>query len=307
RIEPSRRSASLRTSSFDFTTLTPPALPRPPAWICALTTTTGVPSSFAALTASSTVKAACPRGTGTPNSRSTALAWYSRMFMPVSHLSRMRRSLGRQRHARTLNRTDGRKMPEVPSHAAPQPRGVALIGEIRRDLHASLDQARHRLGRLLEHGALGAAELDFDDALDPFCADHRGYADIEVLDPVFAVEVGGARQHALLVAQKALRHGHGRRRRRIEGRAALEQVDDLGAAVARALDDLVEPGLRGPLHLDEIGQRDAGHGRIADQRHHAVAVSAEHEGGHVLDRDVELVGEEKAKACRVEHAGHADD
>ena len=32
-------------------------------------------------TASSTVKTACPRGTGTPNSRSTALAWYSWMFM----------------------------------------------------------------------------------------------------------------------------------------------------------------------------------------------------------------------------------
>jgi len=78
------------------------------------------------LTASSTVKAACPRGTGTPNSRSTALAWYSWIFMRVSHLSRMRRSLRRQRHPRTLNRTDGRNMPEVSSYAALQPRRVAL-------------------------------------------------------------------------------------------------------------------------------------------------------------------------------------
>ena len=49
------------------TTLTPPPLPRPPAWICALTTTTGVPSSFAAasrlLGGRSTT---LPRGTGTP-------------------------------------------------------------------------------------------------------------------------------------------------------------------------------------------------------------------------------------------------
>src|SRR5262249_30360082 len=60
-----------------------PGLPRPaprhacpprPAWICARTRTTGAPRSPAALTACSTEKAACPRGTGTPNSRSTALA-----------------------------------------------------------------------------------------------------------------------------------------------------------------------------------------------------------------------------------------
>ena len=37
------------TSSMDFTTLTPPALPRPPAWICAFTTQTGPPSSLARL------------------------------------------------------------------------------------------------------------------------------------------------------------------------------------------------------------------------------------------------------------------
>src|SRR5262245_20130939 len=85
------------------------------------------------------------------------------------------------------------------------------------------------------------------------CADHGGHPDIKVLDPVLAVEVGRARKDALLVLEKALRHGDGRRRRRVEGRPALEQVDDLGAAVARALDDLVEPRLRGPFHLDQIG------------------------------------------------------
>ena len=35
-------------------------------------------------------------------------------------------------------------------------------------------------------------------------------------------------------------------------------------------------------------------------------MAAEHEGGDVLDRDVEFVGEEIAEARRVEHAGHAD-
>jgi hypothetical protein len=47
--------------------------------------------------------------------------------------------------------------------------------------------------------------------------------------------------------------------------------------------------------------------RVAGERHHGVAVAAEHEGGDVLDRDVELLGEEVAEAGRVEHAGHAAD
>ena len=38
---------------------------------------TGPPSCRAALTASSTLNAGKPRGTGTPNEASTALAWYS--------------------------------------------------------------------------------------------------------------------------------------------------------------------------------------------------------------------------------------
>ena len=84
-------------------------------------------------------------------------------------------------------------------------------------------------------------------------------------------------------------------------------VDDLGAAVAGAVDDLVEPLLRGPAHLDQVGQRDAGDGRILGERHHGVAMAAEHEGGDVLDGNVELIGEEIAEARGIEHAGHADD
>jgi hypothetical protein len=36
-------------------------------------------------------------------------------------------------------------------------------------------------------------------------------------------------------------------------------------------------------------------------------VAAEDEGGHVLDRNAQLVGQEVAEPRRVEHAGHADD
>src|SRR3984957_11880173 len=80
------------------------------------------------------------------------------------------------------------------------------LPQIRRDLLAGLDQRFHRAHRLLEHPALGAVELDFDDALDTLAADHHRHADIEILDAVFAVEPGGGRQHALLVAPIAFRH-----------------------------------------------------------------------------------------------------
>src|SRR5262249_39467624 len=159
----------------------------PPAWICALTTSTGLASSLAALTASSTENAACPRGTGTPNSRSTALAWYSWMFMRASPPTR-----------------------RPPARATTPEMSLPEIG---RDVLAGVDQGGHGLGRLLEHRAFGAAELNFDDALDALGADHGGHAHIEVLETVLAAEIGGAGQHALLVLEEALRHRHGGRRR----------------------------------------------------------------------------------------------
>src|SRR3546814_15417686 len=61
------------------------------------------------------------------------------------------------------------------------------------------------------------------------------------------------------------------------------------------------------FYLDEIGDGDAVDGRVANDRHHRVAVTAENEGVHILDRHGELVGDEVAEARRIEHAGHADD
>jgi hypothetical protein len=58
-------------------TLTPPPLPRPPAWICAFTTTTSVPACCCTLgiaaSASSTDVAGIPIGTGTPYFRNSCL------------------------------------------------------------------------------------------------------------------------------------------------------------------------------------------------------------------------------------------
>src|SRR5437763_247555 len=76
--------ANSRTSSIDFASLTPPPLPRPPAWICAFTTQTLPPIACAALTASSTEKAGMPRGVGMPKRRRISLPWYSWIFTTSS-------------------------------------------------------------------------------------------------------------------------------------------------------------------------------------------------------------------------------
>src|SRR5262249_56539926 len=85
------------------------------------------------------------------------------------------------------------------------------LRQMGRDFLASLDQRRDGLGRLFEHGTFGAVQLNLDDALDALRADHGGHADIEGLYPVLAVEISRARKNALLVLEKALRHGDGRR------------------------------------------------------------------------------------------------
>src|ERR1700704_4936841 len=59
--------------------LMPPALPRPPACTCALTTTVP-PSRCAIARACAGVSATSPLGTATPNSRRSTLAWYSWIF-----------------------------------------------------------------------------------------------------------------------------------------------------------------------------------------------------------------------------------
>src|SRR5882724_9646928 len=77
-LKTSPASSGLRAS------LTPPPLPRPPAWICAFTTTTPLPeaiSSRAAATASSWELTSLPRGTATPYPRRSSLAWYSWIFI----------------------------------------------------------------------------------------------------------------------------------------------------------------------------------------------------------------------------------
>jgi malate/lactate dehydrogenase len=84
RVAPSICLAKSLTSATDWAMRTPPLspaeaslnlpLPRPPAWIWLFTTQTGPPSVSAAASASDASSTGSPRETGTPNSRSNALA-----------------------------------------------------------------------------------------------------------------------------------------------------------------------------------------------------------------------------------------
>src|SRR5579883_1766396 len=98
--------ALARASSAPRATLTPPPLPRPPAWICALTTTTSEPVSrwMAAIasSASASESAGRPLGTATPRRRRSSLAWYSWIFKLV--LRSLRCVAGAVFAARVLSR-----------------------------------------------------------------------------------------------------------------------------------------------------------------------------------------------------------
>src|SRR5487761_259598 len=73
-------SAAACASSGPLASLTPPALPRPPVFTCAFTTTGGAPaaaSSAAISRAPAASEATRPGMTGTPCSANSSLAWYS--------------------------------------------------------------------------------------------------------------------------------------------------------------------------------------------------------------------------------------
>src|SRR5260221_8426785 len=72
------------------------------------------------------------------------------------------------------------------------------------DFLGRLDQRLHRRDRLFEHRPFLGIQLDMNDALDAAFADHHRHADVESLHAIFAVELSGAEQHALLVLEEGL-------------------------------------------------------------------------------------------------------
>src|SRR5690348_16803296 len=104
-LVPSMPLAAARTSSKLRQNLTPPDLPRPPAWICALTIHWEPPSALAASTAASGELATLPGGTAMPYCANSSLAWYSWKF--IRYLERTEKHGGRTR-ARCVGH-EGRK------------------------------------------------------------------------------------------------------------------------------------------------------------------------------------------------------
>ena len=79
-----------------------------------------------------------------------------------------------------------------------------------------------------------------DDLLGPAPTELDRDADEEAIGAVLALEQDGAGQDGLRVAQDGVDHlGHGGGRG-VVGRAGLEQRHDLGAAVARAVDERLD-------------------------------------------------------------------
>ena len=109
--------------------------------------------------------------------------------------------------------------------------------------------------------------------LDPAGAQLDGHAHVEAVDPVLALEVGGAGQDQVLVENDGVDHLRRRRPWRVPGRGA-EELDDLAAALGRSLDHGLDPVLG-----HELSQRYAADARGRDHRHHLVAVAAQHHRG----------------------------
>src|SRR6188474_2293375 len=106
--------------------------------------------------------------------------------------------------------------------------------EVRHRVHELADGS----GGLLQVLQLLVRELDLDDLLDSALAELHRHADEEAIDPELPVTQGGAGEDPLLVEHNRVDHLRDGSRWRIVGRAGLQQLDDLGAAIASTLDDL---------------------------------------------------------------------
>src|SRR2546421_3098908 len=140
------------------------------------------------------------------------------------------------------------------------------------------DDLAHGVGRSLQRRTLVVGEVELDDLLDTAGAELDRHAHVQAVDPVLALEVRRAREDAFLVEHDRVAHLSGGRARRVPRRGA-EEVDELAAALRRALDHGLDA-----LVGDELAQRDAADGRRRDDGHNLVAVAAEDGRLNVLHR-----------------------
>src|SRR5438477_575527 len=105
-----------------------------------------------------------------------------------------------------------------------------------------------------------------------------GDADEVSADPVFPVAVGGTGEDALLIFDDRFGHLDGCGGGSVVSAAGLEELDDLGAAIAGALDDFLEA-----VFLDELRYGDAAREGVAEEGDHVVAMPAQEQGLDVFD------------------------
>ena len=87
-----------------------------------------------------------------------------------------------------------------------------------------------------------ACELDLDDLLEAGRAQLAGNADVVAVDAVLALQISRAGKNLLLVLEDGFDHLSDCGRGGVVGAAGLEVLDDLGAAVAGALDEWLRGG-----------------------------------------------------------------
>src|SRR5690606_16727727 len=114
---------------------------------------------------------------------------------------------------------------------------------------ARVQQFLNRIDRDLQARLVVGIEFDLDDLFDAAGTDQHRNADVQTIEAVLAIDIGGAGQDALLVTQISFGHRDARSCRGIKCRAGAEQRDDFATTTAGALDDRVDLFLARQAHL----------------------------------------------------------
>src|SRR4029453_19119677 len=174
-----------------------------------------------------------------------------------------------------------------------RPRSTASGGE-------DADDLADGVGRLVQEPLLLLGEIELDDLLDSTGPHLDRHAHVEILDAVFALEIGRAGEDPLLVEHDRIDY-LSRGRTGCVPRRGAEQLHELAPARGGPGNELPDPFLR-----HELPQRDSSDGRRRDDRDHLIAVAAQHHCSHVLHRGAGLPRDEGGEPRRIEDACHSE-
>src|SRR5215210_5659832 len=143
-----------------------------------------------------------------------------------------------------------------------------------------LHEITHGVGAIIQFSQFFVAEAELDDVFDARGAELDGDADEEVVQAVLALQVGRAREDALLVEKDGVYHLGCGRGRRVESAPALEEADDLCPALTGAVHYSFDTIFR-----EKFRDRDPAYCGHARERDHRVPVPAEDEREDVANGD----------------------